>query len=100
MSKKALKNKEKLIKKGTVKILEDCMFHIDVYLDLGIPIIVNYAPTKSGHFSIIHSKEGENFILHDSNRGENYKVNKKEFEEMWISGNKKWKKWFMIVEKL
>ena len=93
-------SKERLVESGKLKIVsKNNLEHMLNHIDKGTPAIVNFSPNKHGHYVIVHSYDNDNLIVHDPAKGSDQKIKKKEFDQKWKSGNKKWNKWYMVVEK-
>lgn len=68
-------------------------------IDEGIPVVVNYFDENDneGHYSIVIGYDKENLFFADPWYGNNYKINKKNFERIWHNSLNNSKKWMLYV---
>jgi ABC-type bacteriocin/lantibiotic exporter with double-glycine peptidase domain len=89
-----------LIKDGQLEIVKgNNLEHLLKDLDSGNPAIINYAPGGQGHYVVAHSHDNAHIIVHDPALGADQRIPLKNFETKWVSGNKKWKKWYITISK-
>lgn len=73
---------------------------IKKFIEKKIPVIVNYIePTMNiGHYSVVVGIN-EKLILANTDNGEEEEWDIKKFEERWVSGDGKHKRWMLAVFK-
>lgn len=72
------------------------------YIDLEIPVIVNYINpiSNNGNYSVVVGyTENNNFIFADPTNGDNYVLSFKEFEDLWHDGDGESKGWMLVIGK-
>ena len=73
------------------------------HLDAGNLVILNYLSEdgETGHYVLVHSHDNEYLIVNDPDpvRGGPSVVLQQDYlEQRWISGDKKWQKWFLVID--
>ncbi len=66
-------------------------------VDSGDPAMINYAPTPEGHYAVVVGYTEQDILVHDPEHGPNRRIAQVTFDQMWVSGNGRWKKWFLVV---
>ncbi len=91
-------------KESHLRILSTkALTHLIEHLDDGKLVILNYLGEdgKTGHYVLAHSHDKEYLIVHDPDpvRGGPSVVLQQDYlEQRWISGDKKWQKWFAVID--
>jgi len=91
------KNVEELVRKNLLELVNDPLELLLRRLDCGDVCVINYSVGEEGHYVLAHSYDLSNIIIHDPAFGPDQKISKEDLVSRWISGNKKWKRWFMAV---
>ncbi|MBW2977374.1 C39 family peptidase [Candidatus Woesearchaeota archaeon] len=85
-----------VVKHGDVQILKDPLEKLVSELGQGNIAIANTS-SRGGHYVLVYGVDGEEVFYHDPGIRSDRKTEVSKFQERWISGNKDWINWFMVI---
>ena len=82
---------------GVVNIRPGSLDTLTESLNNGNIVVVNYVLVDKGHMAIAAELSHGRIILNDPILGNMYPMQLADFLDHWVSGNTRWKRWFMSI---